>query len=188
MTFLNSQVKELVALAFLVVPTVTYKVLFVLLMHSHHRRHVVHVNVTAHPTAEWTAQQVVEAFPLDEAPQYLLHDRDRSYGTAFRQRVRTLGITEVLSAPCSPWQNPYVERFIGSTRRTYLAPIMLLSEGHLKRIPSRYFDDDHPWRRHLSLDMDCPEARPVQPPTPCMPYLRCGGCLIMMNGRQRDRK
>lgn len=87
-TFLNHQVKELVALDFFVVPTVTYKVLFVLLMLSHHRRHVVHVNVTAHPTAEWTAQQVVEAFPWDKAPQYLLHDQDHSYGTAFRQRVR----------------------------------------------------------------------------------------------------
>jgi len=92
----------------------------------------------------------------------------RTIATAlpFGNESETLGITEVLSAPCSPWQNPYVERFIGSTRRTYLAPIMVLSEWHLKRIPSRYFDDDHPWRRHLSLDMDCPEARPVQPPAP----------------------
>jgi hypothetical protein len=100
-----------------------------------------------------------------------MRPRNISYmiGTAaralpFGSESETLGITEVLSAPCSPWQNPYVERLIGSTRRECLAHIMVLSEWHLKRILSRYFDDDHRWRTHLSLDMDCPEARPVQPP------------------------
>ena len=96
--------------------TVTHKVLFVLLILAHERRRLIHFNVTEHPTAEWTAQQVVQAFPWDEAPQYLLRDRDRIYGTAFRQRVRNLGITEVLSAPCSPWQNPYVERLTRAHR------------------------------------------------------------------------
>jgi putative transposase len=163
-TFLKNHVQDLVALDFFVVPTVTHKVLFVLLILAHGRRRLVHVNVTEHPTAEWTAQQVVQAFPWDEAPQYLLRDRDRIYGAAFRQRVRNLGITEVLSAPCSPWQNPYVERLIGSTRRVCLAHIMVLIEWHLKRILSRDFDDDHPCCPHLSLDMDCPEVRPVQPP------------------------
>jgi putative transposase len=101
-TFLKNHVQDLVALDFFVVPTVMYKVLFVLLILDHERLRIVHVNVTEHPTAEWTAQQVVRAFPWDEAPQYPLRDRDRIYGVAFRQRVRSLGITEVLSAPCSP--------------------------------------------------------------------------------------
>jgi transposase InsO family protein len=162
-TFLNTHVKELVALDFFVVPTVTSKVLFVLLILAHHRRRVVHVNVTAHLTAEWTGQQVVQAFPWDEAPQYLLRDRDRIYGTAFRQRVRNLGITEVLSAPCSPWQNPYVERLIGSIRRECLDHVIVLGERHLNRLLTSYLAYYHHWRTHLSLEMDCPEPRPIQP-------------------------
>jgi hypothetical protein len=94
--FLNTHVKDLVSLDFFVVPTVTHKVLFVLLILAHERRRVVHFSITEHPTAQWTAQQVEEAFPWDEAPRYLLRDRDRIYGAAFRQRVRHMGIEEVL--------------------------------------------------------------------------------------------
>jgi putative transposase len=112
-TFLASHVDDLVALDFFVVPTVTYKVLLVLLILAHHRRQVVHFNVTEYPTAAWTAQQVVDAFPWDEAPRYLLRDRDRIYSRSFRQRVRHMGIEEVVIAPRSPWQNPYVERLMG---------------------------------------------------------------------------
>ena len=159
------------------VPTVTYKVLFVLLILAHHRRRVMHVNVTAHPTAEWTGQQVVQAFPWDETPQHLLRDRDRVYGTAFRQRVRTLGITEGLSAPCSPWQNPYVERLIGSIRRECLEHVMVLGERHLNRILTSYLANYHHWRTHLSLEMGCPEPRPIQPSTlgPVRAVLEVGG-------------
>jgi transposase InsO family protein len=161
-TFLKNHVQALVALDFFVVPTVTHEVLFVLLILAHERRRIVHVNVTEHPTAAWTAQQVVHAFPRDEAPQYLLRDRDHIYGAAFRQRVRSLGITEVLSAPCSPWQNRYVERLIGSIRRECLEDVMVLGECHLDRIPTSYVAYYHHWRTHLSLDMDCPDPRPVQ--------------------------
>jgi putative transposase len=164
-TFLKNHVQDLVSLDFFVVPTLTHKVLFVLLILAHERRRLVHFNVTEHPTAEWTAQQVVQAFPWDEAPPYLLRDRDRIYGTAFRQRVRNLGITEVLSAPCSPWQNPYVERLIGSIRRECLDHVMVLSERHLHRILTSYLAYYHHWRTHLSLEMDCPEPRPIQPST-----------------------
>jgi putative transposase len=153
--------QDLVALDFFTVPTVTFRVLFVLVILAHERRRVVHVNVTAHPTAVWTAQQVVEAFPWDEGPRYLLHDRDRIYGAAFRQRVRPMGIEEVRIAPQSPWQNPYVERLIGSIRRECLDHILVLHEQHLQRLLTRYVAYYHRWRTHLSLAMDCPEPRPV---------------------------
>ena len=106
-TFLKNHTRDLVALDFFTVPTVTFKVLFVLVILAHERRRIVHVNITEHPTAVWTAQQVVEAFPWDDAPRYLLRDRDRIYGTTFRQRVTHMGITEVVIAPRSPWQKAY---------------------------------------------------------------------------------
>jgi putative transposase len=144
-TFLTNHVQDLVALDFFVVPTVTHKVPFVLLILAHERRRVVHVNVTERPTAQWTAQQVVEAFPWDEAPRYLLRDRDRIYSTSFRQRVRYMGIEEVLIAPRSPWQNPYVERPIGSTRRECLDHVIVLHERHLRRLLSGYFHYGSIW-------------------------------------------
>lgn len=112
--FLENHVTDLVAIDFFVVPTLNFKVLFVLVILAHDRRRVVHFNVTAHPTEQWTAQQIVEAFPWDEAPRYLLHDRDSIYGASFQRRVTGLGIEEVRTAPRSPWQNPFVERLIAS--------------------------------------------------------------------------
>jgi putative transposase len=163
-TFLKNHVQDLVALDFFTVPTVTFRVLFVLVILAHQRRRVVHVNVTEHPTAVSTAQQVVEAFPWDEAPRYLLRDRDRIYGAFFQQRVRHMGIEEVLIAPRSPWQNPYVERLIGSIRREVLNHVIVLHERHLIRLLSSYFQYYHRFRTHLSLAMDCPEPRPISSP------------------------
>jgi putative transposase len=163
-TFLANHVQDLVALDFFVVPTVTYKVLFVLPILAHHRRRVVHFHITEHPTAAWTAQQVVDAFPWDEAPRYLLRDRDRIYSTSFRQRVRHMGIEEVVIAPRSPWQNPYVERLIGSIRRECLDHVIVLHARHLRRLLTGYFQYYHHWRTHRALAMDCPMPRPVQRP------------------------
>jgi len=163
-TFLKNHMKDLVALDFFTVPTVTFRVLFVLVILAHERRRVVHFSVTEHPTAQWTAQQVVEAFPWDEAPRYLLRDRDRIYGAAFRQRVKHMGIAEVAIAPRSPWQNPYVERLIGSIRRECLDQVVVFHERHLTRILASYFAYYHRCRTHLSLAMDCPEPRPVHHP------------------------
>ena len=163
--FLANHMQDLVALDFFTVSTVTFKVLFVLVILAHKRRRVVHFNVTEHPTAEWTAQQVVEAFPWDEAPRYLLRDRDCIYGAAFRQRVRHMGIEEILIAPWSPWQNPYVERLIGSIRRECLDHLVVLHERHLQRVLRAYFDYYHHWRTHQSLAMDAPVPRPVHPRT-----------------------
>ena len=160
--FLTNHVQDLVALDFFVVPTMTHKVLFVLLILAHERRRVVHFHITEHPTAAWTAQQVVDAFPWDEAPRYLLRDRDRIYSALFQQRVRHMGIEEVVIAPRSPWQNPYVERLIGSIRRECLDHVIVLHERHLRRLLTGYFQYYHHWRTHRALDMDCPVPRPVQ--------------------------
>ncbi len=127
-TFLDNHVGDLASVDFFTVPTVTFRILYVFLVVRHERRQIVHFNVTAHPTAQWTAQQLVEAFPFDTAPRYLLRDRDAIYGEQFRRRLRSLGITEVLIAPRSPWQSPYVERLIGSIRRECLDHVTVLNE------------------------------------------------------------
>jgi putative transposase len=106
---------------------VAFKVLFVLVILTHHRRRAVHFNVTEHPTAQWPAQQVVEACAWDVATRYLLRDRNRVYGTSFQERVHNMGIEEVMIAPRSPWQSPYVERLIGSVRRECLDHMIVLS-------------------------------------------------------------
>lgn len=162
--FLKNHGRDLVALDFFVVPTITNTVLFVLLILAHDRRRVVHFNVTEHPTAAWTAQQVVEAFAWGETPRYLLRDRDDIYGEAFRQRGRHMGMEEVLIAPQSPWQNPYVERLIGSIRRDLLDHVIVFNERHLRRLLSEYVTYYHRFRTHLSLALDCPEFRAVPAP------------------------
>jgi putative transposase len=127
-TFLANHVRDLVALDFFAVPIARLSVLFVLVVLAHHRRRVVHFNVTEHPTAAWTAQQVVDAFPDESAPAYLLRDRDRVYGQHFRHRLKGMKIEEVLTAPRSPWQNPFAERLIGSIRRECLNHVLVLGE------------------------------------------------------------
>jgi transposase InsO family protein len=137
-------------------------VLYVFIVLSHDRRHIVHFNATEHPTAQWTAQQLVEAFPFDTAPRYLLRDRDAIYGKKVRRRIKSLSIDEVITAPRSPWQNPYVERVIGSIRRECLDHVIVLNERHLRRILRDYFDYYHISRTHLSLNKDPPDPRAVE--------------------------
>ena len=142
---------------------VEIQILFVFLVLAHERRRVLHFNVTACPTAEWTAQQIVEASPWTDPPKYLLRDRDGACGTAFRKRVDGLGVKGVLIAPQSPRQDPYVERLIGSIRRECLDHIIVLGERHLRRILTHYFRYYHRWRTHQSLEMDSPEGRETSP-------------------------
>lgn len=127
-TLLANHVRDLVSVDFFTVPSASLRVPFVLVMLAHHRRRVVHFNVTQHPTAHWTAQQIVDAFPNDSAPSFLLRDRDRVYGEHFRYRVKRMRIDDVLTAPHSPWQNPFAERLIGSVRRECLDHIVVLAE------------------------------------------------------------
>jgi putative transposase len=164
-TFLANHVASMVSMDFFTVSTLTGRILFVLVVLSHDRRRVVHVNATEHPTAIWTAQQVVDAFPDETAPRWLLRDRDSIYSHAFRRRVATMGIEEVVSAPLSPWQSPYVERLIGSIRRECLDHIIVLNRRHLCRVLSAYVTYYHRSRTHLSLDKDAPDHRPVGVPS-----------------------
>jgi len=163
-TFLTNHVRDLVSVDFFTVPTARLRVLFVFVVLAHDRRRVLHFNVTEHPTAAWTTRQIVDAFPDDSAPSYLLRDRDSVYGHVFRQRLKGMGVGEVLTAPHSPWQNPFAERLIGSIRRECLNHIVVLGEQHLRRTLARYFAYYHGARTHLSLDKDAPHGRPIERP------------------------
>jgi len=160
-TFLTNHVVAAASMDFFTVPTVTGRILFVLLVLSHERRHVVHFNVTEHPTAEWTTQQIVEAFPEDTVPRWLLRDRDAVYSDAFRRRVSGMAITEIVSSPASPWQNPFVERLIGSIRRECLDHLIILNAAHLRAVLTSYFRYYHRTRTHLGLKKDAPDRRPL---------------------------
>ena len=163
-TFLDNHFRELVAIHFFTVPTATFRVLFVFVVLAHDRRRVIHFNITEHPTACWTAQQIREAFPEDRARRYLLRDRDSVYSQDFRLQVRAMSVEEVITSARSPWQNPYVERLIGSIRRECLDHVIVLGERHLRRVLTSYFDYYHYTRTHLALAKDAPEARALQMP------------------------
>ena len=163
--FLDNHVKDIVAIDFFTVPTATFRILFCFIVLRHNRRMIVHFNVTAHPTACWTAQQIVEAFPYDKAPRFLLRDRDSIYSDFFCQRLKHMNIEAVVTAPRSPWQNPYVERLIGSIRRDCLNHVIVLNEAHVRRILASYFAYYHESRAHLSLERNAPVPRRVEHPS-----------------------
>jgi transposase InsO family protein len=161
-TFLDNHVSQLVSVDFFTVPTIRFQVLYVFLILAHDRRRIIHFNVTSHPTAEWTGQQLRNAFPFDQFPRYLLRDRDAIFGQDFREQVRDMGTEELLSAPRSPWQRAYVERVIGSIRRECLDHVIAFDERSLRQILASYFDYYHRSRTHLSLGKDSPDPRPIQ--------------------------
>jgi putative transposase len=163
-SFLHNQALGVAAIDLFVVPSATFRLLFVALILVHHRRKVVHFNVTRNPTSAWLSRQMTEAFPWDTAPRFLVRDRDACYGVEFTKRVDAMGITEVMTAPHSPWQNAYAERVIGSIRRECLDYIVVFNERHLRRVLSSYVDYYQRTRTHLSLDKDCPNTRPVHLP------------------------
>src|SRR5271168_925767 len=163
-SFLCNEAIGIAAIDTFVVPSATFRLLFVMLILTHDRRKIVRFDVTQHPTAGWLSRQVTAAFPWDTAPRFLLRDRDASYGSIFRKRVEAMGITEVVTAPRSPWQNAYVERVIGSIRRECLNKVVIFNERHLRHVFLSYVDYYHRARTHLSLDKDCPLSRPIQPP------------------------
>jgi transposase InsO family protein len=163
-TFLQNHLADLVSVDFFVAPTATFRVLYVFVVLLHHRRQVVHFNVTDSPTAAWTAQQIVEAFPHDSAPRYLLRYRDGIYGGEFRQRLKGMGSAEVLTAPRSPWQNSFAERLIGTIRRELLDHVIVLNEGYLRRRLRAYLQYYHGSRTHLAPQKNAPEPRSVEPP------------------------
>jgi putative transposase len=162
-TFLANHIDQIVAADFFVVPTITYRLLFVLVILAHHRRRIVHVAVTTHPTARWTAQQLREAFPEDTAPRYFVHDRDPVFA-ALAATANGMGIQEICTAPRSPWQNAYAERVIGSIRRECLDHVIVMNETGLSRVLTQYLAYYHQSRTHLSLAKDSPQPRPIAPP------------------------
>jgi putative transposase len=163
-TFLQNHTKQLASIDFFTIPTISFRVLYVFLVLSHERRRVVHFNITSHPTAEWTSQQVLQAFPFDSAPQYIIRDRDCIYGDVVQRQLRDLGIRQVLTAPRSPWQTPYIERLIGSIRRECLDHVIVINEASLHATLRSYFSYYHDSRCHLGLNKDSPEPREIQSP------------------------
>jgi transposase InsO family protein len=163
-TFLGAHIGEMVAIDFFVVPTLTFRLLFGFLILRHARRELIQINVTDHPTAAWAAHHLVESFPEETAPKYLLRDRDAIYGDVFARRVKGLGIREVLIAPRAPWQNPFAERVIGSIRRECLDHVIAINERHLRRLLRSYLAYYNATRPHQSLDNDSPYPREVQSP------------------------
>jgi putative transposase len=164
-SFLHNHMHDTAAVDMFVVVTARFQILYALLVLGHERRKVIHFDVTQNPTQVWLARQITEAFPWDTAPRFLLRDRDASYGQIFRDRVQAMAIEEVVTAPRSPWQNAYVERIIGSIRRECLDHVIVFDERHLRRVLSAYFRYHHHSRTHLSFAKDCPEPRPIQPPS-----------------------
>jgi len=164
LTFLDNHISQFVFFDFFTVPTIRFQVLYVFLVLAHERRRILHFNVTAYPTAEWTAQQLRNAFPWNSAPRYLLQDRDRIFGDNFTRQVQDMGIEQVLSAPRSPWQRAYMERIIGTIRRECLDHVIIFSETALYRQVKSFTEYYHRPRTHLSLSKVSPESRVVQPP------------------------
>ena len=162
-SFLCNHAQGIVAIDMFVVASVSFRLLYVTIILSHDRRKIIRAAVTEHPTAVWLSRQVTEAFPWDTAPRYLLRDRDAAYASDFCNRVKAMGIKEVVTAPRSPWQNPYVERVIGSIRREYLDHVVIFNERHLRRSLPSYLEYYHRTRTHLSLVKDCPDPRPIMP-------------------------
>ena len=161
-TFLRNHSEAIAAVDMCVVPTLTFDLLFAFLVLGHGRRKLLWFEVTRHPTAEWLARQITEAFPWASAPTYLVHDNDRAYGHVFTSRVRAMGIRDRPISPGSPWQNGYVERLIGTLRRKCLDHVLIFSEAHLRRILALYASYYNRSRTHLSLRKDAPIGRAVQ--------------------------
>jgi transposase InsO family protein len=136
-TFLANHVGQIVAADFFVVPTAMGRLLFVLVLLAHERRRIVHVAVTDHPTATWTGQRLRDAFPFDQAPRYVVHDRDHAFD-AWVDTAKAMGVEEVLTAPRSPWQNAYCKRFIGSARRECLDHVIVFGATGLRRVMKMY--------------------------------------------------
>jgi transposase InsO family protein len=161
-TFLHNHAPDIAAMDLFVVPTIGFKLLYALVIVRLGRRDLVSINVTAHPTAEWVARQITEAFPWNEAPRYMIRDRDSIYGAVITRRLRAMGIRDKPTTPASPWQNGVVERLIGSIRRECVDHVIVLGEVHLRRTlksHARYYNET---RTHLALGKDAPVSRPVQ--------------------------
>jgi transposase InsO family protein len=160
-TFLRNHADGIAAMDMFVVPTISFRLLYGLLIMGHGRRHILWFGVTAHPTAEWIANQVTEACGWEQAPRYLIRDRDGVYSEVFIRRLRSIGIRDRPTSPRSPWQNGYAERLIGSIRRECLDHVIVFSERHLRHLLLCYMKYYNGTRTHLSLEKDAPVSRAI---------------------------
>jgi len=160
-TFLRNHADGIAAMDLFVVPTISFRLLYGLLILHHDRRRIMWMGVTAHPTAEWIARQLVEACGWEQVPRYILRDRDHAYAVAFTRRIRAMGIRDRPTAPQSPWQNAYAERLIGSIRRECIDHVVVLGERHLRHILLSYMNYYNATRTHLSLDRSHVRCRPL---------------------------
>jgi transposase InsO family protein len=174
-TFLRNHAPHIAAIDLFVVPTIGFDLLYGLVIVRLARRDLVWINVTPHPTAEWVARQITEAFPWNEAPRHLIRDRDQVYGAAATRRLRAMGIRDKPIAPGSPWQNAFAERLIGSIRRECVDHIVVLGEAHLRRVLKSYARYYNETRTHRSLDKDAPISRPIQRTGSIMSHALLGG-------------
>ena len=161
-TFLRNHMEGIASIDLFVVPTVTFEQLFGFLVLGHGRRRLIWYAVTAHPTAEWLARQITEAFPWDTMPKYLIRDNDRAFGGVFKARIRAMGIRDRPTSFRSPWQNGYVERLIGSIRRECTNHLIVFNAEHLRRILAKYAAYYNDMRTHVSLGKDAPYPRPIE--------------------------
>jgi transposase InsO family protein len=161
-TFLNNHTDGIAAMDMFVVPTISFRLLYGLLIMGHGRRHILWFGVTAHPTAEWIANQLTEACGWKQAPRYLIRDRDGAYGELFVRRLRSMGIRDRPTSALSPWQNGYAERLIGSIRRECLDHVVVFGERHLRHVLLSYMNYYNEVRTHLSLEKDAPVPRTVE--------------------------
>jgi transposase InsO family protein len=160
--FLHNHAPHIAAMDLFVVPTLSFALLYVFVIVRLDRRALVWINVTRHPTAEWIARQIIEAFPWNEAPRYLIRDRDSLFGAIVKRRLRAMGIRDKPIAPASPWQNAFPERLIGSIRRECVDHLIVFGEAHLSRILRSYAAYYNEIRTHRSLNKDAPVSRMVQ--------------------------
>jgi len=160
-TFLHNHADGIAAMDLFVVPTISFRLLYGLLIVGHGRRQILWFGVTAHPTSEWIANQITEACGWEQVPQYLIRDRDGAYGEVFIRRLRSMGIRDRPTSPRSPWQNGYAERLIGSIRRECVDHIIVLGERHLRHVLLSYMQYYNEVRTHLSLNKDAPVSRAV---------------------------
>ena len=181
-TFLHNHAHAIAAIDLCLVPTLTFECLFAFLVLGHGRRQLLWFAVTRHPTAEWLAQQIVEAFPWGTAPTYLVRDNDGAYGQAFTSRIRAMGIRDRPISPRSPWQNPYAERLIGTLRRECLDHVLIYGERHLRRVLSLYSLYYNETRTHLGLARTRRYDEPSNELGPLSPHQSCPACIIDTRG------
>jgi transposase InsO family protein len=174
-TFIRNHLPQIAAMDLFVVPTLSFNVLYVLVIVRLARRELVWINVTAQPTAEWIAQQITEAFPWNEVPRYMIRDRDGLYDAAVRRRLRAMGIRDKPISAGSPWQNCFAERLIGTIRRECVDHVVALGEQHLRRVLKSFADYYNSTRTHRSLNKDAPLSRPVQPIGEIVSHALVGG-------------